>query len=410
MLAGMRMVIGWVLAAGLVAAEDWPGWRGPERDNHAAEGANPVREWSAEKNVRWKAKIPGRGHSTPIVVGSRIYLTTATRNEQRLLALERETGELVWSEGIHRGGLREKLHAENSHASPTPQWDGEQVLVTFENEGEVKVSAVGPDGGIRWTRAVGPYVPHYQFGYGSTPVLHEASLIVSVGMKEGGYLVAIDTADGGEKWRIERGGHDYWTTPVVAEVAGREQLLMTGVGKMSSYDPDGGELLWEAPFLPLSTCGTVVWTNDMVFASGGFPGSQTAGFKADGSGEVVWKNGQKAYEQSLLAVGEHVFGVSDQGIAFCWRAADGEELWRQRIGRGGVMASPLRVGDHVYATVKNGLTTIFEASGEGFRKVAENQLGDDTYASPVVVGDELYLRVGMVDEGKRQEWLYCLAE
>jgi len=402
-----------LLSATSCLATDWPGWRGELRDNKASKNASPVSEWSEEKNVRWKTSIPGRGHSTPIVVGKRIYLTTgdAKKGTQSLLSLERKTGKTLWEKVIHTGGLAPKIHQENSHASPTPQWDGKHVLTTFQNDDKIKITAVSPEGKIVWSKSVGSYLPSYEFGYGSTPTLYKGLLIVAADTPKTGYITAIESSTGKERWRTPRTDNDNWATPVVAKVSGKEQLLVSGMGRISSYEPLTGKPLWTAPLEPLATCGTVVWTEDMVFASGGYPKNQTAGIKADGSGTVVWKNRERCYEQSLLSHNGLIFGVTDKGTAFCWRASDGERLWKERLGRGGVMASPTLAGDLVYATIKTGKTTVFKASGESFQKVAENQLGTDTYASPVMVDDELYLRVGERDSsGARQEILYCLGK
>ncbi len=392
-------------------AADWPQWRGPDKNNHAAVDAKPVTEWSAEKNVRWKTKIPGRGHSTPIVVGERIYLTTAEKDKalQWLIAVNRKDGKIVWKQVIHKGGFPTELHRENSAASATPQWTGSAVLVTFQNKDQVKVTAVTPEGETLWTKTAGHYDSGRPFGYGSTPVLWKGSFIVAGDTEEKGYLVSLDAKSGEQRWRIERGGHDNWASPVVAKVAGKEQLLISGMGKIWSYDPANGKENWTAPHAPQATCGTIVWTDEMVFASGGFPNNETLGVKADGSSEVVWKNRERSYEQSLLSHKGLIYAVTDQGFAFCWDAKTGETKWKKRLGRGGVMASPLAVGDHIYATIKNGTTTVFKA-GAKFEKVAENKLGDDTYASPVVLGDALYLRVGHVKEGERQEMLYCIGK
>ncbi len=393
-------------------AADWPQWRGPTLNNKAAADATPVTKWSTKDNVRWKTKLPGRGHSTPIVVGKKIFLTTSEfqKGTQSLLCLERKTGKILWKTEIHKGGLAPKIHRENSHASCTPVWDanGEKILCTFQNEDKVKVTAVSTTGKIIWSKAVLDYKPNHAFGYGSTPVLHRDQLIVASDTKEKGAIVAIDTNTGKEKWRTPRSGHDNWASPVVATVAGKEQLLISGLGKLSSYDPATGKSNWTGTLIPESTCGTVVWTDDMVFASGGFPKNQTVGIKADGSSKVVWKNKERSYEQSLLSHNGLIYAITDQCIAICWRAEDGKEMWKQRIGRGNVMASPTLAGDHIYASLKNGRTTIFKATGESFQKIAENKLGDDAYASPVMVDDQLFLRVGFREKESRQEILYCL--
>ena len=398
------------LSAALLHAKDWPQWRGPDQNNHASMEATPPVEWSEEKNVAWKTPIPGRGHSTPIFVDGKIYLTTAEKNTstQSLLCLDRKTGKVLWNKIIHKGGFPAQLHPENSAASASAQWDGNNVLVTFQNEEKIKVTAVSRDGKIIWSKTVGDYLPSYQFGFGSTPVLYQESLIVVIGTKEGGFLTALKTSDGREVWKTPRAGHDYWATPVVATVGGEEQLLISGINKFSSYQPATGKLNWETEAGAKSMCGTIVWTDDMIFASGGFPEKETAAVKADGTGTKVWQNKVVCYEQSLLSHSNLIYAIADDARAYCWDAKTGEKKWSEKIGRRGVMASPLAVGGHIYATLKNGTTVIFKASGEGFQKIAENTLGDDTYASPVALDNQLFLRVGKVDRGNRQEFLFCL--
>lgn len=400
-----------LLLATNALATDWPQWRGPEKNNHAPADAKPVTEWSAEKNVRWKTPIPGRGHSTPIFVDEKIYLTTADleKNTQSLVSLDRKTGKILWEKVVHQGGFPEEIHRENSPASQTAQWDGANILVVFQNDQKIKVTAVAPSGELVWTKTAGDYLPSFPFGYGSTPVLYQDSLIVVVGTEKGGFITSLKTKDGQKNWTIPREGHDYWATPVIAEVSGKEQLLISGINKFSSYDPETGKLYWETQAGSKSMCGTIVWTDDMVFASGGFPEKQTTGVMADGSGKIVWENTIQCYEQSLLSHRGLIYAIADDGRAHCWDAKTGEKKWSEKIGRRGVMASPLAVGDHVYATLKDGTTVIFKA-GATFEKIAENQLGSDTYATPVALDNELFLRVGFVDQGDRQEFLYCVAE
>ena len=393
-------------------AADWPQWRGPTLDNKSELASEPITEWSNENNVLWKTAIPGRGHSTPIIVGDKIYLTTAELDQQSqsLLCLNRETGKVLWKTIIHQGGLAEQVHGENSRASSTPQWTGSHILVTFQNEKKIKVTAVEPSGKISWSKSVGSYLPSFHFGYGSTPTLYKGLFIVVIGTGENGSIVAIDSKNGEEKWRTPRVGHDNWSTPVVAKVSGTDQLLIPGVGEFQSYDPLTGKLFWKAPLKPQSTCGTIVWTDDAVFASGGYPGNETAGVKADGSGEKLWSNGERCYEQSLFAHQDHIYAVTDKGVAFCWNAKTGKEMWKERLGRGGVMASPAFAKGLIFSTIKTGTTTIYKADPTGFKKVASNKLGDDTYATPVILDDGIFIRAGFVEEGERQEILYKLGK
>jgi outer membrane protein assembly factor BamB len=389
-------------------ALDWPQWRGPYHNNHADPSVKPLTEWSQSKNVLWKTPIPGRGHSTPIIVGEKIYLTTAEldRQTQSLLCLDRGSGKINWRTMIHQGKLPPKIHGENSRASCTPQWDGSHILVTFQNDEQIKVTAVRPSGDIAWSKAVAPYLPTFNFGYGSTPVLHQDHFIISVGTAKNGRILSIHPQSGDEQWSTPRSGHDNWSTPVVAKVAGKEQLLISGTGEFQSYHPLTGKLFWKAPLKPLSTCGTIVWTDDAVFASGGYPANETAGVKADGSSTLLWKNRERCYEQSLLAHENHIYAVTDKGVAFCWDAKSGEEKWKARLGRGGVMASPTYANGLIYSTIKTGTTIIYKSDPAGFEKIAENKLGDDTYATPVILDDGIFIRAGFVNEGNRQEYLY----
>ncbi len=391
-------------------AQDWPQWRGPNVNNHAHKDANPPLEWSRDKNVKWKTPIPGRGHSSPIVIGGRIYITTATNNTQALISIDRKTGKILWNKKIHQGSVPTELHRENSAASATPQWDGTNILVTFQNNRKIKTTSVSPEGKIAWTKIVGPYLPGKPFGFGSTPVLYKNTLIISVGTHKGGYLTAIKTSNGQPVWKTKRAGCDYWATPVVAHVAGKKQLLLSGNQLVSSYNPDTGKLLWETAAGSRAMCGTIVWTDNMIFASGGHPKKETVGIFADGSGKVLWKNSVKCYEQSLLSYRGYIYGVADTGKTYCWDPKTGEEKWVQRIGRGGVMASPVAVGDHIFATIKKGTTIIFKANHNKFEKVAENQLGTDTYATPVILETEIFIRAATSTQGDRQEHLYCISK
>lgn len=407
------MKVALILALTLQAhALDWQQWRGPTRDNKSHAAVKPVTQWSEKENVLWKSAIPGRGHSTPIIVANRIYLTTANADKQTqsLLCLDRQSGQILWNCKIHQDGLAEQIHRENSHASCTPQWNGSHILVTFQNNKKIKVTAVTPEGMIAWSTSAGAYLPTYSFGYGSTPTLYKNLFYVVIGTEKEGSIVALDAQSGEERWRTPRSGHDNWATPVVARVAGKEQLLISGIGEFQSYHPITGKLLWAAPLKPKSTCGTIVWTDDAVFASGGYPSNETAGVKADGSGEILWRNREQCYEQSLFAHDNHIYAVTNAGFAFCWNAMSGKEQWKKRLGRGGVMASPTFANGLIFSTIKNGTTLIYKSDPASFQKVAENKLGDDTYATPIILDDGIFIRAGFIKEGKRQEFLYKIGK
>jgi outer membrane protein assembly factor BamB len=176
---------------------------------------------------------------------------------------------------------------------------------------------------------------------------------------------------------------------------------------VSSYDPKSGNILWSTPGTTMATCGTMVWTDDLVIASGGFPKAETIAVKADGSGDVVWKTRHKCYEQSLIVHEGHVYFVTDSGIGICIRARDGELMWQERL-KGPVSSSPVRVGDVIYQTIEDGTTFVFKANPEKFELLAQNKLGDEGFPTMAICGNRIYIRTAKPEKGGRQEYLYCL--
>ncbi|WP_417747077.1 PQQ-binding-like beta-propeller repeat protein [Rosistilla oblonga] len=401
------------LQASTVLASDWLAWRGPTADNHARQGESVPTSWSETENVLWKTPVPGRGHATPIIVGDRIYLATAdkTKDVQSVVAFDRQTGAEEGVIVVHDGGVDVKIHSKNTYASPTIASDGKQLYTVFVNNKAVWASAISLGGKILWQQRVGEFDPKkYPFGYGASPVVYRDILIVANeydGPDSG--LYAFDTATGKSRWQAERPQHSSFSSPIVAKVADRDQLLISGLRQIASFDPVTGRSLWQADGTTDATCGTVVWDGDLVFASGGFPDSGTFAVRGDGSGEVVWQNRVKCYEQSMLVVDGYLYAVADSGVAYCWRASDGQEMWKQRL-KGPVSASPLAVGDTIMASNERGTTYVFKANPERFEELAENQWGNSSFASPVVVDDRIYLRHAKGEGADRQEFLVCIGE
>jgi hypothetical protein len=398
------------LAALLVQDADWRTWRGPTGNGVAAPGERPPLTWSDTENVVWKTPVPGRGYSSACVVGSLVTLTTAddAAQVQSVLGFDRGTGRPLWKTEVHRGGFPPKIHKKNSHATPSVVSDGERLYTSFFNREAVHVTALSLEGKVVWQETVGGLKPiEYQHGYAPTPVLHQGLVLVAVDSDEGGYLAALDAKSGKPKWKTARPKKCSFATPVVARIGGRDQLLLSGAEQVAGYDPVTGKALWSAADATThATCGTLVWDGDLVFGSGGWPKAETVGVKADGSGRVVWRNPKKCYEQSLLAHAGHVYAVDDAGVAYCWKAADGTQLWAARIG-GKASASPVLAGGNLYVTTERGQTVVFPPDPAGFRELARNSLGDEALATPSFCGDRVYARV-IRTAGGRQEWLYCL--
>jgi len=404
---GLAALITISLTIKAVGAEsDWLMWRGPKGNGIAAASARPPAEWGENLNIKWKARIPGRGHASPLVSGDLVLIATATEDGQFALAYDRATGSIRWKARLHEGGLPTELHRKNTAATATPASDGERFYFLFHNRGRLILSALDRRGEIIWQQDTGPFVCEYRYGYGPSPALFQGSLIV-VSEHGEGYLAAFRTSDGSEVWRVPRKLKTSYSSPIVARVAGKDQLLISGGEKVHSYDPANGKILWETRGAWSATCGTLVWSDDKVFASGGFPKNETLAIKADGSGEVRWRNNDKSYEQSMLFYQGHLYTFNDNGIALCWEASTGAEKWKVRLG-GPVSASPILANGIIYATNEQGTTFAYKANPEKFELVGEFQLGTEGFATPVFVGSEVFIRTAQ-SQPSREEFLYCIS-
>jgi hypothetical protein len=391
-----------------VAETDWPWWRGAKGDGSAPAGQDPPLTWSATENVIWKADVPGRGHGSPTVFGDHVYLAACdeAKDTQSVLCYERATGRLLWESEVHRGGSMRK-NAKSTGASSTPACDGERVFINFPNGGAVWTTALTREGKQLWQTKISDYVIHQ--GYGSSPIPHGPRLLVSADHHGGGVVGALDRKTGAFVWKRERPKVPNYTSPVVLRAAGREQLVMTGCDLVTSLDPATGKLLWEVAGATTECVTSTVTDGTHVYTSGGYPRNHLAAVKADGSGTIAWQTGDRVYVPSLLARDGHLYGVLDAGMAACWEAATGKEKWKQRLG-GAFSASPVLVGDRIYATNEAGETFVYRADPAQFAQLARSRLGDEAFATPAVCGGRIYMRVAERAGGRRQERLYCLGK
>jgi outer membrane protein assembly factor BamB len=401
-----------LLAAESLRADDWPAWRGPHGNGTADPDQEPPISWSETSSVIWKSPVPGRGHSSPVLSGDHIFLTTADEGEktQSVLAFDRNSGNQLWQTEVHRVGLPDKLHRKNTHATPTPACDGERVFAVFNNGDGITLSALDLDGKLLWQVRTGDYRSRYPYGYGASPLLHGSLVIVASEFETDGYLAAFDRETGKEIWRTTREISSY-SSPIVGKVAGRDLLLISANQQISAYDPLTGQFVWSAPGATQVTAATVIWEDNLVFASGGFPGKTTSAVQVTDGGTkaaALWSNDQRCYEQSLLVHDGYLYAVNDGGIAICWRARDGREMWKERLGGGPISASPILANGHIYATVERGITYVFKADPGAFELVAENTLGNETFATPAIVDHRIFIRVAENTGDERREWLYCI--
>lgn len=396
----------WTAFAALDPALDWSAWRGPTRDGIAATGQNPPVHWSETEGILWKVPLPGRGHGSPTVVGSRIYLATADRGKQTqsVLCLDRQTGKLAWQTEVHGSNADPGKHSNSSAASSTVTCDGERLFINFLNGGAVHTTALDLEGKILWQRKICDYVTHQ--GFGSSPVIHESVVLVSADHRGGGVIAGLDRKTGRVLWSESRPKLPNYATPAVVQASGRTQMIMAGCNLISSFDPLTGKKLWEVNGSTEECVVTAVTDGERVFTSGGYPRNHTVAILADGSGKVAWQNTARVYVPSMIVKAGHLYAVMDAGLAVCWKSDTGEELWKERLG-GDFYASPVMLDDRIYASNVGGKTFVFEATPKAFKILAQNQLGDEAYASPVLCGNRIYLRVAKRGDS-RQEFLYCV--
>ncbi|UUO09313.1 PQQ-binding-like beta-propeller repeat protein [Blastopirellula sp. J2-11] len=385
-----------------VSAADWPWWQGITHNNHAS-GPTPPTEIK-EQAVLWKTEIPGRGHSTPILWGGKLYLTTAdeTASTQSLLAFDANTGENLWSTQVHEGDFM-RMNPINSQASPSPATDGTNIFTVFMINDGIWVSAISPEGKILWQQEAGPF--RSQDGYGASPLIFESLLIVQADCEGPGFLAALDRATGEIIWRTARPDEYSHGTPTIAEIAGKPQLILGGQNRITGYDPQSGELLWSYQGLSRTTVNTPQVLGDVVYASGGNPEHLIIALRVDGEGELdpshlIWEAQKKVYVPTLMVDSDYVYAFGDDGVAVCYNAATGDEHWKKRLG-GDFFASPTLIGDLIYIPNEAGELFILKAGPE-FELVSSGKLSGAGFASPVIVDGRIYWRTST--------HLYCLAQ
>lgn len=396
-----------------VTTSDWAWWRGPNRNGIAESNQRPPLHWDNEENVLWKSFVPGRGHGSPTVVGDRIFLATADEEQeiQSVLCYDRITGKQLWMTDIHEGGFKSagrQGHARATKASSTVASDGHRVFINFINDNAVYTTALSLDGDQLWQQKVTDYVMHQ--GYGSSPTVYGPLVIASADNKGGGAITAFDRVTGDVVWTHKRPELPNYASPIILEISGRDQLVVTGCDLISSLDPLTGDTNWEVSGATTECVTSVVSDGEYVVTSGGYPDKHISVVRADASGDQRWRNATEVYVPSMLIHGSYLYGVNDSGTAFCYELVSGDLRWEHRL-RGKFAASPILVGEQIYATNSRGTTSIFKASPAAFELIAESTItADDIQATAAICGSRIYLRVAQKDGEQRREMLYCIGE
>ena len=302
-----------------VSVNDWPWWRGPNRNGIASADQNPPLTWSSTDNVLWRTAVPGRGHGSATVVGDQVFLPTADAKSQQqiVLCLDRNTGQQIWSTVAHEGGFPKPSvgNEKASLASSTIACDGELLFMNFLNGGAVYTTALDRDGNQVWQTKISNYVIHQ--GYGSSPALYEHLVIVSADNKGkgGGAIVALDRATGNIVWKHERPAKPNYASPAIFNIANKDQVLFTGCNLVTSLNPLTGEVLWEIEGATTECVTTTVTDGTLIFTSGGYPKNHMSAVMADGSGKIAWENTVRVYVPSMLVKDGYIYGV--MGRRYC---------------------------------------------------------------------------------------------
>jgi outer membrane protein assembly factor BamB len=407
-LLGCLLIAGWLIGQETpLLAENWPGWRGPRGDGSSLEKGIPSR-WNGprQENIAWKVEIPGKGHASPIVWEDRIFLLTCREEtgNRCLLCLDRQTGRLLWERAVAAAPL-EKKHRLNSYASSTPATDGRGVYATVLDRDKMLVAAYDLEGRQRWLVRPGDFASVH--GYCSSVVLFENLVIVNGDHDGDAYLVALDKDSGQTVWKTPRENKTRsYCTPIIRQIDGRTQMILSGSKCVASYAPRNGSRHWIIDGPTEQFVASLVYNGRLLFMTAGFPEFHIMGIRPDGRGNVTkthvaWRTTKGcAYVPSPIASqdGRFFLVVSDGGVASCFEADTGRRLWMERIGPH-YSASLVTAEGLVHFLSDEGLTTVIRP-GPTLDRVAENPLGEPCYASPAISQGQIYFRA--------ERHLYCI--
>lgn len=393
-----RLILAGLLATGFVrplSADDWPAWRGPRGNGISLESEAPLK-WSASENVAWRTEIPGRGRSSPIVIGDRIFVTTGVDEDQsrRVISLSRTDGRILWSTAVH-SGPGGKMHQDNTMASSTPATDGERVYAVFVDDQGMKVVALDFDGRVVWSTSPGTFYSNH--GFAASPVLFGNGVIVNGHQDGTAFVVMLDRENGEERWRYTPAVNQRsFSTPVLTQYRGADQLILTGSQQTVGLNPATGERLWSVQGPSEKFVCTPSVGHDMVFSFGGSPDKKSLAVKLGGAGDVtdthvVWRSERAMpYVPSPLLVGDYLHVVNDLGVYTCIEPVSGKVLHTARAV-GSTYSSPIAVANRIYMFEDTGRCTILE-NRPGFHVLAKNVLGEEMYTTPAVSDGRLFVR------------------
>ncbi len=414
------------LAVAPASAQNWPSFRGPSASGVSTVG-HPPTSWdvTSARNVVWKAPIPGLGHSSPVVWGDRVFVTTAVApgsaaasvalgdvdragtdpakdlvpHQWQLHAIDTTSGRIVWSRTVHDGVPRAKRHVKSSHASATPTTNGRYVVALFGSEGLYAFDMAGKQ---LWRQDLGVLSvgladdPTYEWGPASSPIIHGDLVIVQNDRYKDSALIAFDLATGRERWRSPREELPAWSTPTIHAAAGRTTVITNSPRFIRGHDAATGRELWrlQDPAGEVKVSTPIV-VGDLIIVTGGYPPAGRPIYAlrvADGS--VAWRLERGSpYTTTPIVYDGLLYALTDNGILSAYRTASGERVYQQRLARdaGSFSASPVAADSRLYFTSEDGQVYVV-AAGPAFRLLATNEMGELCMATPAISGDLLIVR------------------
>lgn len=383
-------VVGLLWTGAGVRAEEWTRFRGPQ-----GTGVSPLKgvpaTWT-ESDYEWKVELSGKGHSSPVVWGDKLFLTTGTDDGDRsLLGIDALTGKELWKQTVKLG--TNPLHKKNSYASGTPTVDEARVYVCHADTGRNVVVAYTHDGEPIWTYDVGSFAG--QHGQGVSPIVHKELLIVPNDQDGPSSIVALDRKTGKVVWTADRPSREVsYSTPFIFDKGTQPQLIcLSGITGLTALDLKTGKLLWSGAPLEKRTVGSPIEAGGRIFAICGQGGRGTLMVGIDPQtpdAEPIAISKGIPYVPTPVAKGDLLFLWTDDGFAACLDVKTRQELWRSRVG-GNYSASPILIDDKIYAVGEDGLVAVVAADRE-FKLYGKSPIGDDAFATPAVANGRVYFR------------------
>ena len=423
-----RLILALICLATVVTAahaQNWPQFRGPNATG-VAEGPNRPVKWdtSTSLNVRWKTPIPGLSHSSPVVWGDKVFVTTAVnsvRDETRyglfgdvepvkndpqhawkVIAIDKLTGKILWERTAYEGIPKVKRHPKSSHAASTPVTDGKTLIVNFGSEG---LYAYDFNGKFLWKQDLGVldagwfYDVDYQWEYGSSPIIYKNLVIVQADIQKNSFIAAYDIKTGKQVWKTPREELSSWGTPTVYEGKERAELIANGTKAIRGYDPLTGKELWRLGPMSEITTPTPLVGQGLIFVTSGYPPVQPIyAIRPGANGDISLKDGKESnefvawskqrggpYMPTPIIYGELLYTCSNQGVLTAYNAKTGERVYQERLGGtgGAFTASPVASDGKIYFSSEDGDVFVVKA-GPKYELLAKNPVGEVMMATPAI--------------------------